>query len=303
MPNVTFVASANAVAYLGAEPVLFDIDQKTWQLDLDLLETFLSQDCYSAKGGVYHSKSGARVAAVMAVHVQGNVCDMDRLCRLCDKYELPLLEDAAEALGSKYNGKYTGTLGDIGCFSFNGNKIISTGGGGMLIARDDNLQKRAKHLATTAKTDPMTYFHDEVGYNYRLVNVLSAIGLAQLEKLDAFVEKKRQIAETYRHSLRGVGDIGFQKIEDNVESNEWLFTITTEGAQNLMDYLTAREIMVRPFWVPMNMLPMYSNCLYVSGSHNISNEVHSTALSIPCSTSLDTRDQDYVIRSITDYYK
>jgi len=183
MPNVTFVASANAIKYIGAEPVLIDIDKDTWQMDLQILESFLKNSCnLDQNGSLIHRDSKRKISALMIVHVQGNMCDMDRLLKICSNYRLPVLEDAAEALGSMYKGQYAGTLGDIGCFSFNGNKIMSTGGGGMIVSQSIEYVQRAKHLSTTAKRDSLSYFHDEVGYNYRLVNVLAAIGVAQLEQ-------------------------------------------------------------------------------------------------------------------------
>ena len=302
MPNVTFVASANAISYIGASPLLIDIDQKSWQMDLDLLENFLSTDCKLDSSDILvHRKTSRKISALMIVHVQGNICDMDRLLAICNDYKLPVLEDAAEALGAKYKGQYAGTLGDIGCFSFNGNKIMSTGGGGMIISRDSEHLKRAKHLTTTAKRDALTYFHDEVGYNYRLVNVLAALGVAQLEQLDAFIASKINTAAYYRDNLKGIGDVGFQLVQDGVESNEWLFTITTSSMQELLDYLNTNGVMSRPFWIPMNQLPMYSNNLYINHS-DVSASVHGTALSIPCSTNILGSDLEKVVSTIKIFF-
>jgi perosamine synthetase len=302
MPNVTFVASANAISYLGASPVLIDIDEDTWQMDLDLLESFLSTKCELTNSNVLlHKESNLRVSALMIVHVQGNVCDMDRLLAICDEYDLPILEDAAEALGSKYKGKFAGTIGDIGCYSFNGNKIMSTGGGGMIVSSHFEHLERAKHLTTTAKRDALTYFHDEVGYNYRLVNVLAAIGVAQLEQLDRFISSKINTAAYYRDNLGGVGDIGFQVVPEGVQSNEWLFTITTSSMKELLDHLNSSGIMSRPFWIPMNQLPMYKKDLYVHHS-DISAKVHDRALSIPCSTSISEADLEKVVSTIKQFF-
>lgn len=302
MPNVTFVASANAISYIGASPLLIDIDQNTWQMDLDLLEKFLSTDCkLNSSGILLHKETKHKISALMIVHVQGNICDMDRLLAICNRYQLPVLEDAAEALGTKYKGQYVGTLGDIGCFSFNGNKIMSTGGGGMIVSRSSEHLKRAKHLTTTAKVDALTYFHDEVGYNYRLVNVLAALGVAQLEQLDDFLASKISTATYYRDTLKGVGDIGFQLIHDEVDSNEWLFTITTSSMRALLKYLNANGVMCRPFWVPMNQLPMYKDNIYVNQS-DVSAKVHATALSIPCSTNILENDLIQVVATIKHFF-
>ena len=302
MPNVTFVASANAISYVGASPLLIDIDQNSWQMDLDLLESFLSTDCKLDSSNILvHIETSRKISALMIVHVQGNICDMDRLLAICNDYNLPVLEDAAEALGAKYKGQYAGTLGDIGCFSFNGNKIMSTGGGGMIVSDNSEHLKRAKHLTTTAKRDALTYFHDEVGHNYRLVNVLAALGVAQLEQLDGFIASKLDTASYYRDNLQGVGDIGFQLVHDGVASNEWLFTITTSSMQELLVYLNANGVMSRPFWIPMNQLPMYKNNLYVNHS-DVSARVHGSALSIPCSTNILKSDLEKVVATIKMFF-
>jgi len=302
MPNVTFVASANAISYVGASPLLIDIDKNSWQMDLDLLESFLSTDCKLDSSNILvHIETSRKISALMIVHVQGNICDMDRLLAICNDYNLPMLEDAAEALGAKYKGQYAGTLGDIGCFSFNGNKIMSTGGGGMIVSDNAEHLKRAKHLTTTAKRDALTYFHDEVGYNYRLVNVLAALGVAQLEQLDGFIASKLDTAAYYRDNLQGVGDIGFQLVHDGVASNEWLFTITTSSMQELLVYLNANGVMSRPFWIPMNQLPMYKNNLYVNRS-DVSARVHGSALSIPCSTNILKSDLEKVVATIKMFF-
>ena len=303
MPNITFVASANAISYLGAKPILIDIDENSWQMDLELLEDYLKNNCsFDNKMRVIDQKTQKNVAAIMIVHVQGNICDMNRLREIANKYNLPLIEDAAEALGSKYHNSYAGTLSDVGCYSFNGNKIISTGGGGMVVGKSKKIMKKIKHLSTTAKTDALRYFHDEVGYNYRLVNVLSAIGVAQLEQLQSFIDKKIEISKFYRENLKGIGDINFQTIEKDIVSNEWLFTITTKKMEQLLDFLNNNGVMSRPFWIPMNELPMYKDCIYISKS-NKSNKVHSRALSIPCSSGITDKELHEVVKKIKSFFK
>jgi perosamine synthetase len=303
MPNVTFVASANAISYTGASPVLIDIDKDSWQMDLDILEEFLSTDCKLDSSDILvHRETSRKISALMIVHVQGNICDMDRLLAICNDYKLPVLEDAAEALGTKYKGQYAGTLGDIGCFSFNGNKIMSTGGGGTIVSHNSEHLKRAKHLTTTAKRDSLTYFHDEVGYNYRLVNVLAALGVAQLEQLDSFIASKIETASYYRDNLKGVGDIEFQLAQDGVEPNEWLFTIVTDSMPRLLEYLNSNGVMSRPFWIPMNQLPMYSNCVYINHA-DVSAAVHRAALSLPCSTSISEGELSQVVSVIKNFFE
>lgn len=302
MPNITFVATANAIKYIGAEPILIDIDPNDWQMDLELLEQFLNNDCYSNELGVLkHKTSDKKIAALMIVHVQGHMCNMDKLMKIAENWGITLIEDAAEALGATFNGQQAGTFGNFGCYSFNGNKIISTGGGGMIIAKSNDDLDHIRHLATTAKTDPMRYFHDEVGYNYRLVNILAAIGLAQLEQLNQFLEQKTRVADNYTKSLEGVGDISFQKSVRGVVPNHWLFTITTSKQMELIDYLKKKSIMARPFWIPMSNLPMYSSCEYVN-SNDISGKIHKKALSIPCSTNIKYEEISFVIKAIKNFF-
>lgn len=301
MPNITFVASANAISYLGAQPLLIDVDIETWQMDLDLLENYLENECYEENSSLIDKNSKLNIAAIMIVHIQGNICNMNRLKAISKKYNLPLIEDAAEALGSQYNNRYAGTIGDIGIYSFNGNKIMSTGGGGMIVAKDPEIIEKVKHLSTTAKTDSLRYHHDEVGYNYRLVNILSAIGVAQLEQLSFFIDRKIEIGKLYRNYLKDLADIGFQKIDNNVISNEWLFTITTSSMEDLLSYLNDNGVMSRPFWIPMNQLPMYSNCKYIT-DNDCSRALHSKALSIPCSTSITQMEIDEVVLKIKTFF-
>ncbi len=300
-PNLTFVATLNAISYTKAEPLLLDIDPETWQLDLDLLERFLSERTYTTDGGCHLRENDRRIAAIMPVHVLGNMCDMERLSALAEAYHLPVIEDSTEALGSTYRGQHAGTFGIFGTSSFNGNKIITTGGGGMIFTQDEQLATRAKHLTTTAKTDPLDYFHDEVGYNYRLVNVLAAIGLAQMEQLPGLIERKKQMDAFYREQLTGVGDITFQQITEGVDPNCWLFTFRTQRMRELLGYLNERGVQSRPFWTPMNQLPMYAKLSYVTEHHNAA-KVHDTAISIPSSSGLTQEQLQEVVDTIRGFF-
>lgn len=297
MNNITFVATANAISYTGAEPILIDCDPDLWQMDLNLLEEFLSNDCYIDGDTLKLKRDHRRIPVIMPVHVQGNIFDFDRFLSIVSKYPIKVVEDSTESLGSTYKGKFGGSFGTFGNMSFNGNKIISTGGGGVMLTNDEDLAKRAKHITTTAKTDPLQYFHDEVGYNYRLVNVLAAIGVAQMEQLPTFIKRKKEIAATYKSQLSDVGDISFQSILPEVEWNGWLFTLKTNKQQLLLKKLNEDGVQCRPFWAPMNILPMYKNCLYVS-QNQICNQIHKTCVAIPCSTNLSDSDLDFVIEKI-----
>ncbi len=302
IPNITFIASANAVAYLGAEPVLIDVEPGTWQMDLNLLERFLAEDCDRDDGGqVLRKRDRRRVAAIMPVHVLGNMCDVHRLLAVAKTYGLSVVEDSTEALGSTYAGRPAGSFSDLGVFSFNGNKIISTGGGGVIATANEVLAKAAKHLSTQAKPDPMEYYHDAIGYNYRLVNVLAAIGVAQMEQLPGIVARKRAMDAFYRRELAGVGDITFQEILPDCEPNCWLFTMSTSRMRPLLAYLNEQGVQSRPFWVPMNQLPMFADAQYVSDG-DVANEVYGTCISIPSSGGLTEEDMQQVVAKVRAFY-
>ncbi|HMJ48011.1 MAG TPA: aminotransferase class I/II-fold pyridoxal phosphate-dependent enzyme, partial [Ferruginibacter sp.] len=175
-PNITFIATVNSIKYTGASPIFIDTDENSWQMDPDLLEEFLETETQQKDGSCFHKKTGKRIPVIMPVHVLGNMGDMDRFMAIAKKHNLVVIEDSTEALGSYYKGKHAGSFGLMGTFSYNGNKIITTGGGGMIVTDDENLAKKAKHLTTQAKSDPFEYVHDEIGYNYRLVNVAAAMG-------------------------------------------------------------------------------------------------------------------------------
>lgn len=302
IPNITFVATANSVRYMGADPIFIDADPDSWQMDLDMLEEFLVEETYEKDGIRYYKRDDRRISLVMPVHVQGNMFDMDRFIRICDNYQLEFLEDSTEALGTNFKGRHAGRFSRMGVYSFNGNKIISTGGGGMIVTDDEALAKRAKHLSTQAKSDPFEYIHDEVGYNYRLVNVLAAIGVAQMELLPGFIARKREVVEYYKNELTGVGDIGFQKITQGVEDNGWLFTIRTDKQSELLKYLNEQQIQSRPFWRPMNLLPMFRDNVYAN-IHNNSERVYRTCLSIPSSTNISDADLKRVVEAVKTFFK
>lgn len=301
VPNITFVASANSVTYLGAEPLFVDVDSDSWQMDLDLLFDFLLEETIQSVNGCLHKKSGKKISAIMAVHVLGNMCAMDELLSIADRFQIPVLEDATEALGSTYYGKHAGTFAPLGTLSFNGNKLITTGGGGMILSDDLELARRAKHLTTTAKADSVDYLHDEIGYNYRLVNVLAAIGVAQMQQLEGFLVERKRIAERYREGLENIEGVAFQKVLSAVQPNYWLFTAKFPQQRELLAYLNAHQIQARPFWIPMNQLPMYMSCVYVQ-KQDVSQEVYESCLSLPSSSSLTDEQQDRVLDVIHSFY-
>lgn len=300
-PNVTFIATVNSIKYTGADPILIDIDPASWQMDLDLLEEFLQNECSVEADGCLYKKNNRKVKAIMPVHVLGNMCDMDRLIQLADHYKLIILEDSTEALGSRYKGKHAGTFGLMGTFSYNGNKIITTGGGGMIVTDNEELAKRAKHITTQAKSDPFEYEHDEIGYNYRLVNTAAAMGVAQMELLPGFLEKKIEIINYYRKELTGVGDISFQQVSDDVKPNWWMPTIMTAKQKQVLSVLNNNKMQSRPFWIPMNRLKMFTDDIYYNHTDK-SFETYQKCLSIPCSTNITKEDMFSVCEKIKQVY-
>jgi len=297
IPNITFIASANAVVYSHANPVFIDIDPDTWQMDLDLLEAFLEEETEIKNGQCVMVPSGKLLKAIMPVHVLGNMCDMPRLMNIAEKYHLHVVEDASESLGSYYDGRHSGSWGIMSVFSFNGNKIITTGGGGVIVTNDEGHAKRAKHLSTQSKVDPETYFHDEIGFNYRLVNVLAAIGVAQMEQLPEFIKNKKRMDAYYRKHLAGAGDIRFQKVEEKVDPNCWLFTFYTRKKDQVLAALKENQIIARPFWTPMNQLPMFENHLYYHHEDH-SRDIHARCLSIPSSVGITEEEMERVVRVV-----
>lgn len=301
VPNVTFIASVNSIKYTGADPILMDVETGTWQMDLNLLREFLEKET-SLKGEErIYNKNGRVVRAIMPVHVLGNICDMDTLMDIAGTYQLKVIEDSTESLGSYYKGKHTGGFGLMGCFSFNGNKIITTGGGGVIVTNDEALAKKAKHLTTQAKSDPFEYIHDEIGYNFRLVNVLAAMGVAQMEQLPGFIQRKKEVDALYRSELQGVGDIRFQEVKEEVNPNCWLFTFMTEKQRDALKVLNESQMQSRPFWVPMNKLRMFTDDVYYQHDDQ-SDYIYQRCLSIPCSTNITDDEVRAVAAKIRSIY-
>lgn len=296
-PNITFIATCNSIKYTGADPILIDADENNWQMDLDLLQEFLENETEQKNGACHYKKDGRRIPVIMPVHVLGNICDMDRLLRLAKQHNLIVIEDSTEALGSYYKGKHAGSFGLMGTFSYNGNKIITTGGGGMIVTDDETLAKKAKHLTTQAKSDPFEYIHDEIGYNYRLVNVAAAMGVAQMEQLPGFIQRKKEIIEFYKKALQGVGDISFQEVSGDVNPNWWLPTIKTSQQRAILKALNDDKMQSRPFWVPMNQLRMFKDNIFYNKTDR-SDYIYQHCLSIPCSTNITDADLQRVADKI-----
>ena len=260
---LTFVATCNAIAYCMAEPIFVDVDRHTLGLSPTALVNWLSEHAQVGDDGLCRSRvDGKIIRACVPMHTFGHPADIDGLVSVCAKWKLALVEDAAESLGSFYKGSHTGTFGELGTLSFNGNKIITTGGGGMILA-GEKLGTRAKHLTTTAKKPHLyEYAHDEVGYNYRLPNLNAALGCAQLKQLEGFIANKRELAARYANHLKG-SDLEFVIEPEGCRSNYWLNAVVCENVEHrdaLLKATNDKGVMTRPIWALMNHLPMFSNC-------------------------------------------
>ena len=261
--SLTFVATCNAIAYCNAEPLFIDVDRHTMGLSPRAMEVWLTENAHVVGDGVCRVKEDGKVIrACLPMHTFGHPVDLDALIDVCARWKIVMVEDAAESLGSFYKGRHTGTFGALGTLSFNGNKIITTGGGGMILANEE-LGKRAKHLTTTAKQPhPYEYVHDEVGYNYRLPNINAALGCAQLEQLEAFVAIKRELSARYSAHFQG-SDLQFVTEPAECRSNYWLNAVVCYSSaqrDSLLKATNDKGVMTRPIWALMNHLPIYANC-------------------------------------------
>jgi perosamine synthetase len=260
-PALSFVGTANAISHCGADPYFFDIDEKTLGLNPIDLESFFNSDCYSNSRGLYHRGSDRRISACIPVHVLGHPPDMDPILESCRAVGVPVVEDAAEAIGSTYKGRPCGSIGNAGILSFNGNKTLTTGGGGVVITNDHKLAKKLKHLTTTAKLPHAWQFkHDAVGYNYRMPNINAAIGCAQLERLEYTLSLKRKLASKYEELFQNTPSVEVFRDQDWAQSNKWLNAILLKNQNERDDFLNktnANHIQTRPCWDLLADLPMY----------------------------------------------
>ena len=289
-PSFTFASSSNVILYEKAIPIFIDVDKEYWTLDLNLTE-------YAIKK--YRPK------AIIAVDIYGQSCDYEKLFQLCEKYNLYLIEDSAEALGSTFLGKKCGSFGHIGILSFNGNKIITTSGGGMLISQEKKYVEKAKYLANQAKEPVLHYEHKELGYNYRLSNLLSSIGCAQIERLDSFVNKRRKIFDTYVSNLEHIDGISFISEPNNCTSNRWLTVISfdpnilIDAPKKIITELKKHNIESRPAWKPMHLQTLYKDSIYVDiNSTDISKKIYFNSICLPSGSSLKFEDQLRIINII-----
>nr|MBD3621647.1 LegC family aminotransferase [Sunxiuqinia sp.] len=283
--SLTFIATANAISYAGARPVFVDVDRDTLGLSPVSLLNFLQNNTIQKADRCYNKVTNRKIAAVVPMHTFGHPCKIDAIATICKEHHIELVEDAAESLGSYYKGQHTGTFGKIGVLSFNGNKIITTGGGGMLLFNDEELAQKAKHLTTQAKVPhPWEFIHDQIGYNYRMPNINAAMGVAQLEQIDQFLVAKRKMAEKYK-ALFDQLNTQFITEPENSKSNYWLNAILLDNRKErdeFLEYTNKHGIMTRPVWELMNRLPMFKDtqCEDLSNSEWIADRLVNISSSV-----------------------
>ena len=303
IPTFTLIATANAVAHCGAVPWLLDISADSWNLDISQLEKELKENTVWEDEIVVHKKTGRRIAAIMPVYTLGNVPDMDKINKIARDFRLPVIADAAASIGAEYKSKKIGELADLTVISFNGNKTVTAGGGGMIVGNDEKLMKKLKHLSTTARVTA-EYDHDMVGFNYRMTNVQAAIGCAQLERAEEFVEKKRAIRKFYNKAFADVERVSLFPIPDEVESGCWFSGIVLnqgnlQEVRRICQGLRESGIEARSFWKPVHLQKPYCNALQ-AGSLKVSSGLWEKILTLPCSTNITEKELKYVAATVKE---
>lgn len=301
IPSFTFIATANAVSHARATCWLMDIDSESWTMSAEILESELKQKAEYKNGVLIHKPSGKKISAIMPVYTLGNLPDMDAISDIAKKYNLPIIADAAAAVGATYKGREIGKLANLTVFSFNGNKTVTAGGGGMVLGNDENIMKKIKHITTTARVTA-EYDHDMVGYNYRMTNLQAAVGCAQFERLEQFLSRKRYIREFYRQELSDIADISFFPTPNNQESACWFSGIVLQNGnleivRKICANLKESGIEARSFWKPVHLQKPYLNA-YQSESMEVTNNLWNRIITLPCSTNISDDELKLVCDSV-----
>ncbi|WP_349410682.1 DegT/DnrJ/EryC1/StrS family aminotransferase [Pseudalkalibacillus sp. SCS-8] len=294
--TLTFVASANPILYLGAEPVFVDSEPDSWNMSPAALEKAIREEM----------KRGKIPKAIIVVHIYGLVADMDKICEISKRYGIPIIEDAAESLGSTYKGRQSGSIGDFGIYSFNGNKIITTSGGGMLVSNDIESIERARFLSTQARDPAIHYQHSQVGYNYRMSNILAGIGLSQLKVIKERIKQKRTVFERYVHGFQGIPEITFMPELEQTYSNRWLTTILLQPSRGpgspsyILNKLRDEQIEARPIWKPLHLQPLFKKMRFYThfNDKSVAEGIYANGLCLPSGSNLSLIQQRRVIDCI-----
>ncbi|MBT6470734.1 MAG: LegC family aminotransferase [Candidatus Marinimicrobia bacterium] len=304
--TLTFIASVNAITYNNATPIFMDAD-KYYNIDAEKTIEFIKNETVFKNGITYNKKTNNKIAAIIPVHVWGNACWLDELVELCNKQNIAIVEDAAESLGTfynagKYKGKHAGTIGKLGCLSFNGNKIITTGGGGMILTDVKTLEEKAKYLSTQAKDDPIRYIHDEVGYNFRLTNIQAALGVAQLEQLPAILKRKKEIYDFYQSKIENIEGLSLSKVPDYADNNHWLnllkidSKVYNQDREVLMKRLEGNGIQTRPVWKLNHEQKPYKD--YQHFKVEKAKELVKNSLCLPSSSNLSNENLNKIVSAL-----
>lgn len=309
VPTLTFIAAVNPVRYIGAEPIFMDCDD-TLCMDTKKLREFCENECELIDNKLINKITRKHIKAIVVVHVFGNSVNMEEVMDIAKEFNLKVIEDATEALGTqyvtgRYSGKYAGTIADFGVYSFNGNKIITTGGGGMIVSNHSELLHKAKYLSTQAKADELYYIHDEIGYNYRMTNLQAALGVAQLEQLESFIKIKKQNYNMYMELLNDQ-NLRILKFNDNIKPNYWFYSLYIDenfklNRDELIKYLGENRIQTRPIWDLIHKQKPYMNCLAykVEKAENYLENI----INIPCSSNLTSKDVKVIVKTLNEINK
>ena len=311
VPTLTFIAAVNPTTYLGASPIFIDCDDSLC-MDPLKLEKFCSEECDFKEGVLVNKKTNKKIRALVIVHVFGNMADMEKIMDIAKKYNLKVLEDATEALGTyytegRYKGKYAGTIGDIGVLSFNANKIITTGGGGMVVGDNEELVEKVRFLSSQAKKDTLYFIHDEIGYNYRMLNLQAALGTSQIDQLESFIETKIKNYKIYKEELEKIEGLEILPFVEGIRANHWFYSLKIDkekygiGRDELLQKLVDAGIQTRPIWGLIHQQKPYSGCQ----SYEIEKALYyyDRILNLPCSSSLTEKEVYQVIEKIREFRK
>jgi len=303
VPTLTFISPINSITYLGATPVFMDADEY-YTIDTEKTIEFIKNETVFINGFTYNKNTNNKITAIIPVHIWGNACRLEALIELCNERNICIVEDACESLGTfyntrKYKGKHTGTIGKLGCLSFNGNKIITTGGGGMILTNDESLAEKTKYLTTQAKDDPIRYVHDEIGYNFRLTNIQAALGVAQLEQLPEILKRKKEIYNFYQSTIENIEGLSLSKVPDYADSNHWLNLLQidnkvyNEDREVLMKRLEENDIQTRPVWKLNHEQKPYKDCQYYKIEK--AEKLVKNSLCLPSSSNLSNENLNKIV--------
>ena len=308
-PTLTFIAAVNPITYLGAIPVFIDCDDSLC-MDPIKLEKFCSEECEFVDGILVNKKTKRKIRVLVIVHVFGNMADMEKIMDIAKKYNLKVLEDATEALGTyytegRYKGKFAGTMGDLGVLSFNANKIITTGGGGMVVGDNYDLVEKVRFLSSQAKKDPLYFIHDEIGYNYRMLNLQAALGTSQIDELESFIETKTRNYYLYKEAVTKIEGLELLTFRKGIRPNYWFYSLVVDeekyglNKDELLRKLVSENIQTRPIWGLIHQQKPYQKCEAYQMEKAL--WYHERVLNIPCSSNLTEEEVDIVLKKIEGF--